>query len=155
MNIKPGNSKIFINKQKKEENKMSEILKLTINGNPEYIKIAKMAVGQAACMKGLDIEKTEDLQMAVGEACRLISCHGHPCWSDNYCLVFEADDEKITVTIEDEKGSHTLEKVADYQCLECPHEGDMGVKLMECVMDEVEISRADVGCKSIKLTKKL
>ena len=55
MNIKPGNNKIFINKQKKEENKMSEILKLTINGNPEYIKIAKMAVGQAACMKGLDI----------------------------------------------------------------------------------------------------
>ena len=31
MNIKPGNNKIFINKQKKEENKMSEILKLTIN----------------------------------------------------------------------------------------------------------------------------
>lgn len=134
---------------------MSEILKLTITGNPEYIKIAKMTVGQAAATCGLDIEKTEDLQMAAGEACRLISCHGHPCWSDNYNVVVEADDEVITVTVEDEKGDHTLKKDADYQCLDCPHEGDMGISLMKCVMDDVEISRASSGCKSIKLTKKL
>ena len=134
---------------------MSEVLKLTINGNPDYIKIAKMTVGQTACKCGLDIEKTEDLQMAVGEACRLISCHGHPCWSDSYSVRFDADDEKIQVIVEDEKGDHTLEKVADFKCLDCPHEGDMGLKLMECVMDEVEITRADTGCKSIKLTKKL
>lgn len=134
---------------------MSEVLKLTISGSPEYIKIAKVAVGQAAAAKGLDIEKTDDLQMAVGEACRLISCHGYPGWSDYYNVVFQADETKITVIVEDDKGEHTLEKDLDHQCVDCPHEGDIGLKLIECVMDEVEITRADKGCRSIKITKNL
>jgi serine/threonine-protein kinase RsbW len=134
---------------------MSESLKLTIPGSPEYIKIAKVAVGQAACLHGLDIEKTDDLQMAVGEACRLISCHGHSAWSDTYSVIFTADEEEMTVTVIDENECHSIEKAEKYRCLDCPHEGDMGLKLLECVMDKVEITRASEGCKSIKVTKKI
>lgn len=134
---------------------MSEVMKLTISGNPEYIKIAKVAVGQAAAAKGLDIEKIEDLQMAVGEACRLISCHGYPGWSDYYNVIFEADEMKVTVRIEDDRGRHTLKKDLVHQCVDCPHEGDIGLKLIECVMDEVDITRADTGCRSIKIIKNM
>lgn len=133
---------------------MAECFKLTIPGSPEYIRIAKVAVGQAAALKGLDIEKTDDLQMAVGEACRLISCHEHSAWSDNYNVTFEADENEIVVTVKDDNDCHSLKKTEDYRCLDCPREGDMGIKLIECVMDNVEITRASEGCKSIKLIKK-
>ena len=143
-------------KQNKERGyKMSESLKLTIPGSPEYIKIAKVAVGQAACLHGLDIEKTDDLQMAVGEACRLISCHGYSAWSDTYSVIFETNNDEMTVTVIDENGCHSLKKSERYRCLECPSEGDMGIKLLECVMDKVEITRAGEGCRSIKLTTKM
>ena len=134
---------------------MSEILKLTIPGSPEYIRIAKMAVAQAASTEGLDVEKTEDLQVAVGEACRLISCHGYAAWSDTYNVIFQVEDEKITVVVNDETGNHSLAKNGFHQCVDCPNEGDIGIKLIECTMDEVEITRAEKGCRSIKLVKNL
>jgi hypothetical protein len=52
---------------------MSEILKMTLPGNPEYIRVTKSAVGSAAALAGFDFDCVEDIQMAVAEACKSIT----------------------------------------------------------------------------------
>ena len=140
-------------KARKETNKMSEALRLTVPGYPEYIKIAKMAVGQIATMQGASIDTVQDVQTAVSEACRLITCHGHPCWSDCIDVSCHIEEGKLLINVADKDGSHSIEKDELHRCVECPQEGDMGIKLIEYIMDNVEITRANSGCRSIKITK--
>ena len=47
---------------------MGDLLKFSIPGKPEYVKIAKLAVGSAAGTANFNIEAIEDIEIAVGEA---------------------------------------------------------------------------------------
>lgn len=134
---------------------MSETLKLTLPGDPDYIKVVKMAVGEAARKKKLNIEEIHDLQTAVGESCRLVTCHQFQKWSNSYDITCTVDEDRITVMIQDVIGVHGLDKIDEKKCLGCPNEGDLVINIIEFMMDEVKIEKADKGCKSIKLVKNL
>ena len=131
---------------------MSEILKMTILGNPEYIQIAKMAAGSAASLEGFDIEDVEDIKMAVAEACKTVTCHGFDGWSVNYSIIMEMSKETLTVYVEDSSCKHTVAK-GERPCLDCPNEGDLGIQIIKSIMDEIKIIKVGDGCKSIKMVK--
>lgn len=131
---------------------MSEVLKMTIPGNPEYIQIAKMAAGSAASLEGFDIEKVYDIRMAVGEACKTITCHGFEGWSDSYQLILDMAKPELTITIEDASCQHRVAK-GQPPCMDCPNEGDLGIQIIKSIMDDVEIIKSGNGCKSIKMKK--
>ncbi|MGI6721259.1 MAG: ATP-binding protein [Anaerovoracaceae bacterium] len=131
---------------------MSEILNITVPGNPEYIKIIKMAAGSAASLEGFDIEKVDDIRMAVAEGCKAITCHGFEGWSENYKVILDMAEENLTIEIIDEVGDHKVEKV-QRPCLDCPNEGDLGIQIMKTIMDDVEIQKSENGCRSIKMVK--
>ncbi len=137
-----------------EGDEMSEVLKMTIPGDPDYIKIAETAVCQAVGLHGMDMEKAADLKLAVGEACRLVTCHGFSGWSRSYDITCDITEEAVTVTVKDDLCAHDKKKDEECRCPDCPSEGDIGIKMIEVITDEVSISRAEAGCRSITLVKK-
>jgi len=131
---------------------MKEILSMTVPGEPEYIKITKMAVGSAAALEGFDVECIDDIRMAVGEACKNVTCHGHEGWSDCYQVVCTMDDNKMIIVVEDRTCKHSIRKM-HRPCMDCPREGDLGLEMIKSIMQEVEVTKEKTGNKKIKMVK--
>lgn len=130
---------------------MGDLLKFSIPGKPEYLKIAKIAIGSAAGTANFDIEAIEDIEIAVAEACKNISCHGFDGFSNFYEVECQIEAEKITITVTDNCVEHEIEKYKK-PCLDCPNEGDLGIYIIKSLMNEVEIIRKDSG-NSIRMVK--
>lgn len=130
---------------------MGDLLKFSIPGKPEYVKIAKLAVGSAAGLANFNIEAVEDIEIAVGEACRNISCHGFEGFSNFYEVECWIDEEQITITISDKCCEHGIEKHKK-PCLDCPNEGNLGIYIIKSLMNEVEIVKEEDG-NSIRMVK--
>lgn len=131
---------------------MGDLLKFSIPGKPEYLKIAKLAIGSAAGTADFDIEAIEDIEIAVGEACKNISCHGFNGFSNFYEVECQIEDEKITITVTDNSCGHEIEKYKK-PCLDCPNEGNLGIYIIKSLMNEVEIIKKDSG-NSIRMVKR-
>lgn len=130
---------------------MGDLLKFSIPGKPEYLKIAKLAIGSAAGTANFDIEAIEDIEIAVGEACKNISCHGFDGFAAFYEVECQIEAEKITITVTDSSCEHEIEKYKK-PCLDCPNEGNLGIYIIKSLMNEVEIIRKDSG-NSIRMVK--
>ena len=126
----------------------------TVPGKPENTTLIKLAVSAAATNAGMDVDKIDDLAIATGEAFKNVCCHGSEGWSCCVEVKCEADDERITVNVEDKANCHDIPKEKK-PCLDCPKEGDLGMKLIKSLMDTVEFGKAANGCKSIRMTKNI
>lgn len=131
---------------------MVDKLNFTIPGKPEYIQMVRLAIGSVAGKFDFDVEKVDDIQVAVGEACKLVSCHGFEGFCEKFEIAVEVSEEKIQVTISDLCTNHCIEKQYK-QCANCPEDGNMAVFVINSLMDETEIQRNEDGSKSIKMVK--
>ncbi|MGI6736846.1 MAG: ATP-binding protein [Anaerovoracaceae bacterium] len=132
---------------------MKEVIEMKVPGDPDYIAITKMTAASAAAHKGFDIDKVEDIRMAVGEGCKAITCHRHKGWSDQYDVKLDMREEgKIIIDIEDSIFTHDQEK-GSRPCLDCPHEGDLGIEILKALMDDVQIVKQGGTCRRIKMVK--
>lgn len=131
---------------------MGDLLKFSIPGKPEYVKIAKLAVGSAAGIANFNIEAIDDIEIAVGEACKIITCHGFDGFSDFYEVECRISDERIEILISDTFCTHSLEKHRK-PCIDCPNEGNLGIHVIKSLMDEVEIIKEKDRNNSIRMVK--
>ena len=131
---------------------MSDLLKFTVPGNPEYVKIVKMAVESAAGVAGFTVEAVDDMGIAVGEACKLITCHGFDGWSNCYDIECTIEENKMTIEVKDDECKHELKK-GFRPCMDCPNEGDLGMYVIKTLMDEVEIIKEEGRKNSIRMVK--
>ena len=128
-----------------------EQFKMTIPGRLEYVQTAKMAVGSIASIGGFDLDALEDIRMAVGEACKCITCHNQAYWSNEYSLEAVLDDESLTITIIDGPEEHSLPK-GRRLCLDCPQEGDLSIQIIRTIMDDMKITKEE-GVRIISMRK--
>ena len=131
---------------------MSDLLKFTVPGNPEYIKIVKMAVESAAGNCGFSLEDIEDIGIAVGEACKLTTCHGFDGWSNSYDIELTINDDNLVILVKDDNCKHEIEKGAR-PCMDCPNEGNLGMHVIKSLMDAVDIVREERKKNSIRMVK--
>lgn len=131
---------------------MSDLLKFSVPGNPEYVKIAKTAAQSAAAACDYSVEAVDDIGIAVGEACKLITCHGFDGWSDSYDIECTIEEEKITIEVKDEHCLHRIKKDRRL-CMDCPNDGELGMMVIKSLMDDVEIVKEEGKKKSIKMVK--
>lgn len=131
---------------------MHDLLKFSMPGKPEYIKSAKLAVQTAAGVADFTLEQIEDIGIALGEACKLITCHGHDGWSDFYEIECLIDSDKISLEIKDEHCMHKIEK-GKRPCMDCPNEGNLGLYVIRTLMDDVEVVKNEGKKNSIKMVK--
>ena len=68
---------------------MTDVLKFSVPGKPEYIGTIRLAVSSLANCAGFDIEAVEDIKVAVSEACSNVVCHGKPNREECYEVACE------------------------------------------------------------------
>lgn len=131
---------------------MADKIKITVPGDPEYLTLVRLSVGSVADLAGFDIEEIEDVKMAVGEACRNISCHGFDGFAEEYTVNFTVEEGKLEIIIEDTIVKHDIFK-KHKPCSDCPNEGDLAIFVAKSVMNVVEVTKNEQGGKKIRMVK--
>lgn len=131
---------------------MSDVLNFSVPGKPEYVQMLRLAIGSVACKSGFDVEKVEDITVAVSEACKLVTCHGRDGLPSKYDITVEVNDSGMKITVSDLSRGHTIEKSCQ-QCLHCPEDGDLAIFVMDSLMDRTEVRGNDNGSRSIEMVK--
>lgn len=135
---------------------MTDIVKFSVPGKPEYVGTVRLAISSVANCAGFDIEAVEDIKVAVSEACTNVVCHGEPNREECYEVACEIGEGRIIISVVDRAGGYDTTK---YQrpvinC-DCPKEGGLGIFIIKALMDEVDIlSELGMGT-SIKMVKYL
>lgn len=127
-------------------------LKITIPGKPEYLLMVRLAIGSVAATAEFDIDAAEDIKNAVEEAIKNVSCHGFDGFSDKCEIQCNVEKGRLEITVKDDCEKHTLEKLAK-PCQNCPKEGDIGIFVIQSLMDEVSFGKTEDGHKSIRMVK--
>ena len=55
----------------------SNVMKLEVEGDHRYVRIARLVASGVASLAGFDVESVEDLRIAVDEGCVWLIEHGH------------------------------------------------------------------------------
>ncbi len=122
--------------------RISDNISLSIPNKPEYVSVIRLTVTAIANRMGFDIEKIEDIKVAVAEACTNAITHGNN-ETDNFSVDFSIDEEKLVIKVCDSgKGCVT-------NCIKNPdltllNEGGLGVFIIKSLMDDVNIN-SDLG----------
>ena len=131
---------------------MSQVVSMTIPGDPEFIKVITMAVRSLATLADFNIDAIDDIEISVAEAAKIITCHNFDYWCTSYDISVETKNNKITIDLSSKGDCHKLEKTF-HPCTDCPSEGDIGGSVISCLMDETEVETDELGNKHIVLVK--
>jgi len=131
---------------------MSDVLKFSIPGKPEYVQMVRLAIASIAGKAKYDVDAVEDIKQAVAEGCKIVFCHGHTGFSNSYEIICDITDESMIIELTDSKSGYGLVKDVK-PCAMCPDEGELAVAVMESLMDEVEVKIDENGYRSIRMVK--
>ena len=130
---------------------MSDLLKFSVPGKPEYVSMVRMAVSCIANNAGIDVEAIEDIKVAVSEACTNALCHGTR-QAGCYEVFCELEAGRISISVVDQAGGYDVNAYRAPE-LDCPREGGLGIYIIKALMDEVAIvTELGVGTQ-IKMVK--
>lgn len=131
---------------------MTDILKFSVPGKPEYVGMVRLAVSSLANCAGFDIEAVEDIKVAVSEACTNVVCHGMPDYCKCYEVACELGEDRIIISVNDQAGGYDI---TEYQLptLDNPKEGGLGIFIIKALMDEVDILTEIGSGTCIKMVK--
>ncbi len=116
---------------------MGDLLKFSIPGKPEYVRVVRLAVSSVANCAGFDLEAIEDIKVAVSEACTNVVRHGD---KDENCYEVECtiEADRFIILVTDTCGGYDMN---DYRepCACEMKEGGLGIFIIKALMDEVDI----------------
>jgi serine/threonine-protein kinase RsbW len=133
---------------------MTDTLKLSVPGKPEYVGTVRLAVSSLANRAGFDIEAIEDIKVAVSEACSNIVCHSTLGEDSLYEVICEIGDDRLSILVEDDGVGFDVNKIPEPD-LEDLKSGGLGVFIIRALMDEVDVSSEEGTGTRIKMVKYL
>lgn len=131
---------------------MSDKLKFSIPGRPQYLQTVRMAIVAIASQAQFNVEQVGDIQLAVEEACKFVACHGQDGFSETYEIDVELFDDRMEILVSDFCSCNKIDKDHQHFCMQCPEEGNLGIFVIDSLMDSHEIEAQD-GNKKIKMVK--
>lgn len=130
-------------------------IELCIPSKPEYVGVVRLTLAAIASRIGFDIEKIEDMKVAVAEACTNAITHGCGCNGEgNYNIDFVLTEEKIIISVYDNGVGCQLDSIEEPD-LNIPKEGGLGIFIIKSLMDDVEIESEKGKGMMIKMIKYL
>lgn len=130
---------------------MTDLLKFSVPGKPEYVRTIRMAVSSVASNLGFDVEAIDDIKVAVSEACTNVVKHGKQCESI-YEVSCEISENGIIISVVDTVGGYDIDSYTPPN-LSQPKENGLGLLIIEALMDEVLVtSKIGIGTE-IRMTK--
>lgn len=116
---------------------MTDMMKFSVPGKPEYVGPIRMAISCLANSFGFDIEAIEDIKVAVSEACNNAVCH-RSSGSGEYEVSCQLLEDRFVVSVFDSGGGYNVEAYKEPN-FENPREGGFGLYIIKALMDEVDI----------------
>ena len=124
---------------------------LEIPARAEYVSFVRVVVAAAAEIEpDMDAGRIEDLRVAVSEATtNAIEAHVDSGVTERIRVQCNLADEEVAVVVHDEGMGFEPDEVPELPEPDSPerllHESGLGVKLMQMLTDESEISSSDEG----------
>ena len=131
---------------------MTDRLKISVPGKPEYVGTVRIAVAHAASRVGFDIDAIEDIKVAVSEACNNIVCHAHKDPDFTYDVTIELSESKVSILVSDTGVGFGLDEYEEPVPGETRESG-LGIFIIRALMDEVDI-KSELGAGTdLRMTK--
>jgi len=141
----------------KTKNKINKSLKIT--SRTENLSVIREFILSAAEEVGIKPGITEDVMLAVDEACTNIIKHAYQSYPDGEILLkLNYSDHKLTITIVDYGSSFNPNDVPDPDLQKYYRQhrvGGLGMYLMKTLMDEVRYNSVPGKYNEVYLTKYL
>ncbi len=116
--------------------------KLTLPNKKEYVISARLAATSIASVFGFDVEKIDDIRMAVGEACNNVVLHSTD--TESFEMHIELKDETMTVCICDKGKGFQVRSMPPFDLEDYAGSG-LGLFIIESLMDEMQVHSTDEG----------
>lgn len=129
----------------------AEVVEVTIPPKPEFVSVARLTAAAVAARQSFTYDEIEDLKIAVSEACAALIVAG----TEGTPLTLQFAWESDTLEVRIETGGPGVELAAVSPQTKQPlDETRLGVFLMQCLVDEVEIGRRGQGKAGLRLVKR-
>lgn len=127
----------------------AETVEVTIPAKPEFISVARLTAATVAARQSFTYDEIEDLKIAVSEACSALILAGTA--GAPLALRFILEPDVLDIRIETLGPGLKLGSISPG---EKPDEGQLGVFLMQCLVDTVDIRRGEQGKTELRLVKR-
>jgi len=132
--------------------KEMDTIKLSIPNKPEYVSVIRLTLASVASRMGFDVEKVDDIKVAVAEACTNAITHGANDEEGNFEVEFIVYKEKIDILVYD-KGKGFIANDIEQPSISNLKEGGLGVFIIKSLMDQVEFIQNKEKGTITKMTK--
>jgi len=130
----------------------TERVDVTIPKRPEFVSVARLTAAAVAGRQGFAFDEIEDLKIAVSEACTLL-IRAATDTSAPLRIAFVLRGDELAVSVETREPGVVFEAApADDAAMD---EGQLGMFLLRCLVDEVEVAQdPTVGTATLRLVKR-
>ena len=120
--------------QEKHLSNAPEVIELTLPVNSAYVSSARLTASSISNRMGFDIDDIEDIKAAVSEACIFTISQCLKAGEINFHLEFFISKEGILINLTSNTNNVVIDTV---------YEDELGMKMIQTLMDEVEIKTED------------
>lgn len=138
---------------------MSDQLKLSVPGKPEYLGVVRLAVASAANAAGFSMEDVDDITIAVTEVCEHVFCSEN---TSTYEVLCEMSKSGMTISIDEMgRGREEIEAMKPCFCLPVTrfipqfYDPAAAMIMLRALMDKVDIFSCSEGDVLIRMMKLL
>jgi serine/threonine-protein kinase RsbW len=127
----------------------TSVLRLTLPARPEYLMFTRLVLTGLSQSVDIDRETLADLKLAVSEACSYSIRTGAPA-EGRLAIAYELAQNFMAVSVEVERGEGKPEPAP------AEDDGDdLGLVVIEAIVDSLEIERGAEGIERISFRKRL
>jgi len=134
-------------KTTEEGSGFSDPISLTLPSSPEYVLLARLVMGQAGRLAGLEPEDTYDLKLAVTEAVTNVIRHASV---ESYEIEYRVLPLGIEVSVTDAGGGFSVADLTG----EPDEHGGFGLTMIRNLVDELTLDSTKGGGTRLKMTRR-
>src|SRR5215216_1422751 len=125
---------------------LSDPISLTLPSRPEYVLLARLVMGQAGRLAGLEPEEIYDLKLAVTEAVTNVIRHASV---ESYEIEYKILPSGVEVSVTDAGGGFSVAELAG----EPDEHGGFGLAVIRNLVDELVLDSTRGGGTQLKMIR--
>ena len=130
-----------------EASGFSDPISLTLPSSPEYVLLARLVMGQAGRLAGLEPEEVYDLKLAVTEAVTNVIRHASV---ENYEIEYRVLSSGVEVSVTDAGGGFSVAELTG----ETGEHGGFGLAVIRNLVDELVLDSTRGGGTRLKMIRR-
>src|ERR687890_353365 len=127
---------------------LSESISLSLPSSPEYVLLARLVMGQAGRLAGLEPEEVYDLKLAVTEAVTNVIRHASV---QHYEIEYRILPLGVEVSVTDSGGGFSVADLTG----ESDEHGGFGLTVIRSLVDELVLDSSKGGGTRLKMVRRV